>query len=506
VIAALCPIRGALANSYYISYSMGSNSNPGTQALPWKTHPYMPSASACTGSGSAPTYAHTAGDRFIFRGGDIWPNACLPLAPSVGGSSGAYDYYGVDQTWYAAACGAAWCRPIIDSGGVQVSGNNIEFDMGKSVSPSYITVDNFEFRNHYWIGTTTWQQNTTILCPNTGALVENNYIHGWTHALYGSGATPDSYSAIMCAGITTSTVITANTISNSDQAADSGVAIRGAVTISNNTIHDVPNGILSLAVMVSGNVVYNINQDYDPTEHENCIETWLASSGTGYLIDNVCHDTVASSQGLEFGPNQSNDTFYWINNVFWNINWGPPALIDNGGSGGCGSGCPQTTTYHLWNNTFVSNAAPASACVRVLYRGNGNVGTLDMQNNHCITSAGVGAAGLVAFDSGITANTLTTAPVVVQTPSAATSQGYVIANSFRPTSHGDATVGAGNNLSSSCSGLLGPLCSDASGYWNMNALGIGNGINNTRTAVWDVGSYQFQPGPAPPTGLTAVPH
>jgi hypothetical protein len=321
-IGALCPTASALANTYYISYSMGSNSNPGTQATPWKTHPYMPSGSECTETGSAPTFTHTAGDRFIFRGGDVWPNACLPLAPPSGGISSSYDYYGVDTTWFstssgsnAVACasgivntsgtsvtwasgsyfdrdsygtwigktitingmnyvisqvpspsrltltssagtqtgvpysGNLFCKPIIDSQSTLVRTNNIEFDMAKSVGPSYITVDNFEFRNHYWSGEFSYQKNVTIMCPGTGALVENNYIHGWSHAPYNSGATTDSYTAIFCNG-QSDTTITYNTVQNADGAGDSGTAITDAYTISYNLIHDVSNGILSITVNV----------------------------------------------------------------------------------------------------------------------------------------------------------------------------------------------------------------------------------------------------------------
>ena len=94
MIVCSSPVVAQSGRTFYIDYANGSNSNPGTQTSPWKTHPYMNNVSACTG-GSAPAYAHAAGDHFIFKGGSTWPAACFQMTIISGGTAGAVDYYGV---------------------------------------------------------------------------------------------------------------------------------------------------------------------------------------------------------------------------------------------------------------------------------------------------------------------------------------------------------------------------------------------------------------------------
>src|SRR5215472_17622049 len=79
--------------TFYIDATGGSNSNLGTSTgAAWKSHPYMRSVSGCSGSGSAPTYTHQNGDRFIFKGGESWPAACFQMNVVAGGASvGARD-------------------------------------------------------------------------------------------------------------------------------------------------------------------------------------------------------------------------------------------------------------------------------------------------------------------------------------------------------------------------------------------------------------------------------
>ena len=131
------PAAAQSGRIFYIDYASGSNSNSGTSnSAPWKTHPYMQTSAACTGSGSAPSYSHQAGDRFIFKGGVSWPAACFMMTLQAGGSSSSVqDYYGVDQTWFA---GGSFARPKFDpnyqvpTGNVLIAGTasavNIVFD------------------------------------------------------------------------------------------------------------------------------------------------------------------------------------------------------------------------------------------------------------------------------------------------------------------------------------------------------------------------------------------
>lgn len=99
-------------HTYYISKSLGSDSNSATQAqsnsAPWAHLPGMPScASSCA------SYSPVAGDQFILYGGDTWGKTDLGVLWTWGGTSGKPIYIGVDQTWFnSSVCGLSWCRPI----------------------------------------------------------------------------------------------------------------------------------------------------------------------------------------------------------------------------------------------------------------------------------------------------------------------------------------------------------------------------------------------------------
>ncbi len=93
------------AATYYIDYENGLDSNNGTSTeTPWKICPGM--------NGFAGSYAHSAGDKFIFKGGVTWPAAALPLTIGYSGENGNVDVYTSNKTWYN---GASWTRPTFDA-------------------------------------------------------------------------------------------------------------------------------------------------------------------------------------------------------------------------------------------------------------------------------------------------------------------------------------------------------------------------------------------------------
>jgi hypothetical protein len=127
------------------------------------------------------------------------------------------------------------------------------------------------------------------------------------------------------------------------------------------------------------------------------------------------------------------------------------------------------------------------------------------QNNHVITSR-----------ASWYTNSGTQTHTVQQTISQANAQGYNYDQTLplSPTAASDATVGAGVNLSATCSGLS-PLCSattDGCSYdSSAHAVSCGATANPRPqgTAAWDAGAYIFgaassAPLPAAPTGLTAI--
>jgi hypothetical protein len=74
------------AATYYIDYNAADDSANGTTtSTPWKRCPGM--------TGFAGSYDHSAGDKFVFKGGVTWPVAVLPLTIGYSGASGSSDQY-----------------------------------------------------------------------------------------------------------------------------------------------------------------------------------------------------------------------------------------------------------------------------------------------------------------------------------------------------------------------------------------------------------------------------
>src|SRR5208282_2189910 len=145
-------------NTYYISKSLGSDSNTSSQAesksTPWAHLPgtlngctkgcATPGGWGCSScKGPANGYSPVPGDKFILYGGDTWTNADLGVEWDANGTSSAPFYIGVDQTWYnSSVCGSSWCRPIFNAEGAVLSPQNIMvFIWG-----NYVTFDNIELK------------------------------------------------------------------------------------------------------------------------------------------------------------------------------------------------------------------------------------------------------------------------------------------------------------------------------------------------------------------------
>ena len=86
LILSLCLVVNASGGTYYIDYTTGLDSNSGTsKSTPWKRCPGM--------VGFGGTYSHSAGDRFIFKGGVTWPRSVFQFHITNSGASGNPDYY-----------------------------------------------------------------------------------------------------------------------------------------------------------------------------------------------------------------------------------------------------------------------------------------------------------------------------------------------------------------------------------------------------------------------------
>jgi hypothetical protein len=117
----VCPLFSAgFAATYYIDYQNGSDLNSGIlKTSAWKLCPGM--------RGYSGNYSHSPGDKFVFKGGAVWPSTAFPLEVTYSGSAGLVDEYTVDASWYS---GTSWARPVFDAAG-----------------KSYFKIDNIEIRN-----------------------------------------------------------------------------------------------------------------------------------------------------------------------------------------------------------------------------------------------------------------------------------------------------------------------------------------------------------------------
>lgn len=463
------------AATYYIDYEYGLDSNKGTSRdAPWKRHPYM------KGWAGGTTYIHAAGDRFVFKGGVIWPAASLPLNILSGGSSGSPDTYDVDPTWYV---GDSFSRPIFDAQGSATNG------IVTISNPSNIIINNFEMRDVVF---TSNEGNGIIsigYAPKN-IRVQNSYLHKWTLS---SGISKDDAHG----GIIVSTanvppigiIVDSTTISNSEYSTskNNGVAVRSVQTVSNSIIFDVPTAIL-YAGDVHGNTIYNINYpvaDFDPTYHTNLIYMAAQSFNppSNLIYNNVIHD-VATGAGVYVEPcfysSFGSATVSVYNNIVFNARMGGGGIIlvdPEGGSGSCGN-------VYIYNNTLQQPDGSSIGMVRTLnnHSGTNRISTLVTQNNLYIGPNGEWDLNLASIWSSSYNLQLSNA--------AASAAGYYSGNLYRPPSATSPSVDRGS--ATSCKSVSCP-------QMNLDVLGV----SRPQGKAWDVGAHEFGTVPpvAPPKGL-----
>jgi hypothetical protein len=465
LIGVLLCASAARATTYYIDYTGGSNSNAGTSTgAAWKSAPGMQTGAGCGSATHA--YTHSAGDRFIFKGGVTWPAACFGLSISNGGSgSGTQDYWGVDLSWFT---GGSFTRPIFDlANTLSIGGAPI------TVRAQWITFDNIEVKRTKLPSVASGNCTDANMDLGGGSgniTVKNMYIHDWTTAALGAGTTSHASGSICQNGA--AGPINADSDELSDAATTAaipfGACFRNLTEIKNSKCHDTGEGEVGHFGPIHGNEFYNINgvavQGYDSANHTNIIETSKTGPTDSPIYNNLIHDTNA---GVTIFDCMGATIF---RNIMWN-NANFSIMLD--------SNCPgvnSSTTANIYDNTV--DCHTGAGCFRVFYRTGGTPGILNLKNNHWITNGAptcynnVGG-GCENIAGGSQSNNVT------MSTSTATAQGYTSANNYSPTALSNGTVGVGANLTSLCSGALAPLCVDI------------NGNTAPSSGAWDVGSYQF---------------
>lgn len=455
----------------------------------------MSSGAACTGTGSAPPYAHQAGDRFIFKGGDTWPAGCLALSIKTGGSASAIDYYGVDKSWYT---GGTWRRPIFDANYANVS------YMISASGITYVTIDNLELEHQGIVPFTTY---TTAGCGiifsniwnggNAGTTVENVYIHDWAVTSNLNGM----HLAICTGGIESAQkIINVETSDANGYSYNNGTKLTGlagetgggvnyCTEVKNSSFHDGWQGATT-CYSVHDNDIYHIEQNTaanlvgahtQPIEDNESCATLTGTSMAVY--NNAVHD---NNSGVNIFVRYFSKIY---NNVLWNnVNNYPIRL--------CVPVSDSSSNVGYVLNNTIDTSGNDEGGTPVGVTGNSSVlGTMYIQNNVIVN-------GSSSF--GISAATQHVSNNYAMSTSEATTYGLTPVNQYAPTSSDSNVTGKGANLTGSCSNSLAALCLDAQGTpWYG-----GTYQQRPGSTAWTLGAYesggQLTSRPNPPSGLVAT--
>jgi hypothetical protein len=517
----------ASGTTFYIAAN-GSDSNNGTSTTtPWLHAPGMPN---CTGI--CATAQPNPGDQFIFRGGDTWHYGNSSAVPYVGSATSPHwnwtwsgssancqlnaaagnvastscIYIGVDKNWYnASTCGSSWCRPIMSMDNPFSTNyvSSCSYDESNGglfwVSGNYVIVDNFEWSGLCWAAS----GSSTAYLVFFGSMGEatNHYFHGWTL----SSVATDQSQMIACASTgcakASYILVDHNVFDGSDSSLGattqkaSGFALGAGYEISYNIFWHISNGYIGgSAVRIHDNLMYYLMEPSDAAStHGNLFEMQGYNSCSTYFYNNLQYvSTEGEGNDLYSAGNGSSCPVYVFNNIIFQFNGSNCFLEEN--TGGTGS-----RTWNVFNNTIDAACFMQQKNITV---------TQNFQNNHLIgyspaNLTSVGSAAMV--DSG---NEL------FQTEAVANGQGYTSSNFYAPTS-GGSTIGAGANLTSTCTGLGDSVAQTAceSGYGGVtynqatHSASPNTLIARPSSGAWDAGAYQFTnstTNPVAPTGLAAV--
>jgi hypothetical protein len=535
--------------SCYFIAANGSDANNGTsEGTPWLHAPGMPN---CTNNCASIT--PTAGQGFIFRGGDTWHEGNSSASPYTGGewsinsTNGSATnpiYFGVDQSWYS---GSSWARPVITgdnplcgpslpsgcststSGGyTQYYVSSCPYQVGTGntlvyVGVNYQILDNFELTGLCSIASSSNSSSAADTHVAYGGptytFFYNLYIHGWSHTQFTCNA-PTSCGfnifAFKGGGGGDFDTLAYNVIDGSDSDASSaGQNYQGWWNASHMVIRYTAQGIVTNNHLFHDNLV---EYQYE-NGHANVYESIGEPAANGAYYNNIFRHLSqgqiggAGTVGVWLFPTVGY-TDYFFNNIIYDINNTSMFDIGQNANGG------NQGTIVFFNNIAEDNLGNG------LFGCNSSFAHPFSANNNFY----VAEISLVGIYGGSGSNCTPGSNDLVITHSTATTDGYTASQTYAysPTSATSPTVGAGVNETTNYCAALSTAASSDSTLSDAAAActtdtryactyNTGNHMVNcpARTAVarpssgaWDVGAYQNSStqasAPNAPTDLTAT--
>jgi hypothetical protein len=482
----------SFATTYYIAAN-GSDSNNGTsKTTPWLHAPGMTGCAAnCAATVPQP------GDQFILRGGDTWHVSGTPVglpwtwspgpAYNWNGTSGSPIYVGIDKTWFT---GASWSRPKLNGDNPLstsiVSGCAHTTDQFLWNNAHYVTFEGLEFLGLCSVDTTGATFSTMNYNTDHSKFI-GFYYHGWTYTgTHGQRVTAISGATSGPNFPRTNNEFANNVFDGSDSSPQSLTVLYGdCYNFHHNYITHVVNFVCNNPHTFHDNVFEYVNESLGVEDHGNTVEFNSESNEINFFYNNVIrHIGTISTIGVNVWISPSVGTYVY-NNLLYDINVAGNNYFNNT-SGNGPAYFYDNTMQRPGSGTMIENSAQAF-------------------NNLWITD---GSVYINAPGSAVANITLTNA--------AASAAGYSASNQYAPPNSNSTTVGAGKNLSSSCSAAGTALCSDttvAVGYdtsTHQVIIPARSPISRPSSGSWDVGAFNFGGAtsgtPQPPTGLTLAVH
>jgi hypothetical protein len=464
---------------FYIDFSTGLNSNPGTKASPWKSHPYMRSSTSC--GGALPTYIHQAGDQFIFKGGETWPVACFQMLIPTGGTVTKQDYYGVDLTWYS---GGSFSKPKIDLTQLIPTSNHV-FNFGASFG-GYATFDTIEIVNQglslgiinaddafNFSGVTVSMPGVLIVNVNAHDWISNTDLAGKPSSYpwpYSAGCINDGHNRITVSNTTCSDAGGWVYLSGVKHTGGYSGGCVNCLEVRGSTFHDGGAGCFTVS-SCHDSEFYNISQSqYDLCAcrpHSQVIEDdFTADTSSEQVFNNRIHDN----------PNVGVSIYvpYWAD-VYNNVLSNTKQYILLGNYSAADS---SSKVGHTFNNTM--DCSGGGHCIARDTKGTG-LGTLYLYNNLSITNGTpICIGGTCSSMTTLHSSTNYTMPT-----SEAATYGYTNANKYNPTGSDPNVVSQGTDVTSFIGGSrLAQLGFDTKGAPWFGASYI------VRPSNPDIGAYQ----------------